>query len=281
MDYNSTEIMAAAADKAAVEGILQRNYIGGWIDDSSDACTRLRFYLPQDSAGESLLKTILKETEEQVPEARITGSVLKSEDWEHTWKRNFTTKKLGSIVVTPPWENYEPESGEQAIVIEPGMAFGTGDHATTSLCILLIQKYLNSGDSLVDLGTGSAILAMAASLLGAGKILAVDNDPVATAEASENLKKMNLAGKNIEIVTGDATEKIEGLFDMAAANLFLNQVSAILSEGCPCLKPGGIFIGSGITLAQKPQAEAAVKSAGFTLMEMMEEGQWIAFAARK
>lgn len=277
-DYTRVTITASLQDACIAEAALSVSRVSGWLEESEGEKKVLTFYLPIDESGEKKLESVMEELK-GCP-CSIDKGVLKGIDWENDWKKNFKAKKIKDIIVTPPWDPVEPSEGEQVIVIEPGMAFGTGDHATTSLCIELTQKYAKNGSSYLDLGTGSAILSMAAALCGAGRITGIDNDPVAVAEAKSNLVRMNLSDR-IEIIEGDAEEELSGQYDVVAANLFLHQVSNIISGGLPFLKDGGVFIGSGITVDQRPAAEEAVKNSCLEMIEVREEGLWIAFAARK
>lgn len=276
MDYYELTVECNSTEHPIVEALLEVNLIKGWTEEDTKSGKKLIFYLPQDITGEERIKSISKELSKEG--LSLLQTILKGEEWEHTWKKNFKTRQLEKIIVTPPWLPYTPKDGEYVIEIEPGMAFGTGDHATTALCILLLQHYQKKGQSMLDLGTGSGILAMASKLLGAQKVVGIDNDSIAVTEAIENLKKNNLYGK-VDITLGNAHEEIKGDYDVICANLFLHQVESILKSGIPYLKNGGIFIGSGITSEQREKAEKCVIESGFELLEVRQEGMWIAFAA--
>ena len=278
MDYYTLTIECDIEKHPKIEAILEMNFISSWTEEDTDNGKKLTFYLPQDETGYERIKTISQELKKE--ELLLGQNILKGEEWEHTWKKNFKTRKLENIVVTPPWLPYTPKDGEYVIEIEPGMAFGTGDHATTALCILLLQKYQKQTCSMLDLGTGSGILAMASKLLGANTVVGIDNDPIAVTEANENLRKNNLEGK-VRIELGNAHEEIKGEYDIICANLFLHQVQSILKTDIPYLKKGGVFIGSGITLEQKKEAEQCISDSGFELLEIANEGLWIAFAVKK
>ncbi len=278
MNYYTLTVTSSTEQLPIVEAILELNLISGWTEETAGAEKVITFYLPQDNSGSERIKSIsgsLKTNGLELSQTELLG-----EEWEHTWKKNFKTRKLENIVVTPPWLEYKPSGEEKVIIIEPGMAFGTGDHATTALCILLLQKYQKPGDSVIDLGTGSGILAMASHLLGAADVMGIDNDSVAVTEALENLRKMNLSEK-VRIELGNAHEEIKGIYDVVCANLFLHQVESILKTKAPFLKTGGIFIGSGITAEQSEAAVRAIEENGFELIEIAKENLWIAFAARK
>lgn len=280
MDYNKATITAAEKNIEAIEAALTLSQINGWEETGKNGTVEIIFYFTQDTCGEEKFNSAIERLKE-IPNVKINRSVLKGEDWENGWKKNFKPKKIGKIIVTPPWEHPTSKLDEHIISIEPGMAFGTGEHATTSLCIELIQKYIKKGWNMIDLGTGSAILSMTGALLGANRTVGIDNDPEAAAEASENIKKMRLSDK-INIIIGDAQKDVEGTFDIAAANLFLCQVISLIRDGLPFLNKEGIFIGSGITSDQTQEIETAINQSGFLkLLEIKREGLWIAFAAEK
>ena len=278
MDYYVIKLECKNENYPIAQAILEFNLITGWTEEDTVSGKQITFYLPKDEAG----KTKLDEISKRLISEKIDFSedILKGEDWEHTWKLNFKTRKLENIIVTPSWLPYSPKDDEKIIEIEPGMAFGTGDHATTALCILLLQKYQITNANMLDLGTGSGILAMASSLIGGGTVIGIDNDSIAVTEANQNLIKNKLEDK-ITIKLGNAFEEISGEFDMVCANLFLHQVESLLKSNMPFLKQEGIFIGSGITAEQKPLAEKAISESNFELLEIIQEGLWIAFAAVK
>lgn len=279
MDYTTIKIETSIKDSCITEEFLYLAGISGWLEEENGDKKTITIYLPQDESGELKFKTISEGLKNI--ESKTDKTILKAEDWENDWKKNFKALKIGKIIITPPWENPIAENDEKIITIEPGMAFGTGDHATTSSCIELIQKHLKKDMSMIDLGTGSAILSMVGALIGGKRITGIDNDPIATTEAKRNIERMNLS-KEIEIITGDAMTDVHDQYELAVANLFLYQVKDIIKSGLPCLKKGGIFIGSGITIDQEEEAKEAVdRSENFEMIEVLEKGLWIAFAAKK
>ena len=279
MDYTTIKIETSIQDSCITEEFLYLAGISGWLEEEKDDQKIITIYLPQDESGESKLK-LISEGLKNI-DSKTNKTILKAEDWENDWKKNFKAIKIGKIIITPPWETPKAENSEKIITIEPGMAFGTGDHATTSACIELIQKYLKKDMSMIDLGTGSAILSMVGALIGGKQITGIDNDPIATTEAKRNLERMNLS-KEIEIITGDAMTDVHGQYDLAVANLFLHQVKDIIKSNLPYLKKDGFFIGSGITIDQEEEAKKAVaESENFEMLEVLEKGLWIAFVAKK
>lgn len=212
-------------------------------------------------------------------EACVTGD---DSEWLYKWQENFKPSKVGSrIVVKPSWESYEAKAGELVIEMNPGMAFGSGLHETTSLCIKALEKYLEPGDTVLDVGTGTGILAIAAKLLGAGSCLATDIDPESIRVSGENIKKNGLEGQ-IEVRQADLTEGIEELqADIIVANLMADLVCRLSPAAAEHIKPGGIYITSGILDIKEQQVSEAVRAAGFETEEVLHDGEWCAICATK
>ncbi|MBQ9973020.1 MAG: 50S ribosomal protein L11 methyltransferase, partial [Firmicutes bacterium] len=166
------------------------------------------------------------------------------------------------------------------IEIDPGMAFGTGTHETTSLCLELIEKYIKEGDTLLDVGCGSGILAIAAGLLGASDVLGIEIDPVAVEIGNENVALNNLSDK-IKVIYGDLTKGVDYKADIVAANLMADLVK-MLSPSVPAhLREGGIYISSGILAVLAEEVSAVIEESGFEIVEIMVKGEWCAIAARQ
>ena len=209
--------------------------------------------------------------------------IVDDADWKDKWKEYFKPVRItDSLVVKPTWEEYEPNDGEKVIQIDPGMAFGTGTHETTSLCLKLMEKYLGDepqDKEVLDVGCGSGILSIAAALLGCRSVTGVEIDEDAVRVAEENVE-LNGIGDRVEILQGDLTEGIESKADIIVANLMADLVMTLSKSAKEHLKDGGIFISSGILLEKKDIVSDAVKKAGFEIIEIAEDGEWCAIAAR-
>ena len=200
-------------------------------------------------------------------------------EWLYKWQEHFRPARVGErIVVKPSWEVYEPEEGDLVIEMDPGMAFGSGLHETTSMCIKALEKYMFPGARVLDVGTGTGILAIAAALLGAGGCLGIDIDSEAVRVASENIAKNGL-GDAIAVVKGDLTEGVSYDADIIAANLMADLVVRLSPAAAKHLRPGGIYISSGILDIKEETAAEGIRSAGFDILEIMSEGEWRAIAA--
>jgi len=214
-----------------------------------------------------------------------SGTVIRVKDagddseWLYKWQEHFKPSRVGErIVVKPSWEDYEAEKEDLVIEMDPGMAFGSGLHETTSMCIKALEKYMTPGARVLDVGTGTGILAIAAALLGAGGCLGIDIDSEAVRVASENTAKNGL-GDAIAITEGDLTEGIDWDADILVANLMADLVIRLSPDAAKHLRPGGIYISSGILDVKEDTVAAAVRDAGFDILEIMRDGEWRAIAA--
>lgn len=210
-------------------------------------------------------------------------SYIDDEDWKDKWKEHFKpTKITDKLVVKPTWEEYQPEEGELVIEIDPGMAFGTGTHETTSLCMKLMEKYLGDAAAdkkVLDVGCGSGILAIGAALLGSNDVLGIEIDEDAVRVAGENIE-LNKVGDKVKAVQGDLTEGINFKADIILANLMADLVMKLAESAGKHLKKDGIFISSGILVEKKEVVSEAIKAAGFEIVEIAEDGEWCAIAAK-
>ena len=180
----------------------------------------------------------------------VTYNKVNEEDWENNWKKYYKPTLVGEkIVVKPIWEEYELKAGELMVEMDPGMAFGTGTHETTRMCVKALEKYAKGEDTVFDIGTGSGILSIAAARLGAKHVVGVDLDPVAVDSAKKNVGYNNLS--NIEILYGDLMEVVKGKAEIVVANI-LAPIVMILCDGVKeFINEGGFFIASGILNTQE------------------------------
>lgn len=203
-------------------------------------------------------------------------TLIPEEDWNESWKKGFKPMDVGEgFTILPPWE--KPKEGRINLIIDPGMAFGTGHHETTRSCLLLMEKHAPGVPKkrFLDVGTGTGILAIAAAKLGFKHILAVDNDPLAVEATRLNGELNNLSDVNIR--EGDITA-VEGTFDLITANLISGILIEIAQEIASRLSSRGIVIISGILQDQKEEVFAAMEAGGLELVETLAEGTWISAA---
>jgi len=215
------------------------------------------------------------------PDSVLSTSVTEvvEKDWAHAWKAFFKPQKVGDrVVVCPTWEAYEAVPGELVVRLDPGMAFGTGTHATTTLCVRALESLVPGRRRVVDVGTGSGVLALTAALLGAGEVLAIDNDPVAIAAARANVELNNLGGR-VNVTQGDLMQGVSGPVDLVVANIIADVVMRLAGQVAPILAPGGVFLASGIIAGRLEDVSRSFRGAGLGVREIRRDGDWFLVAA--
>ncbi len=270
---------------------------GNWdyIDDDlmnlRDCETCVTVYLPDDLQGADMLSALrsemsaLKIRDENKAFGRLAVELANvcEEDWANNWKQYFKPLTVGEkLVVKPSWEDYSGGDGRTILEIDPASSFGTGQHNTTQLCLELIEKNLCNGDRLLDLGCGSGILSIAAVLLGAEKVTAVDISQNSVETAKENASKNNISADKYTAYCGDIisdntlVEKIGSGFDIIAANIVADVLIAVSPLFEKFVKNGGTLILSGIITERADEVIEAMKSKGYALSEIREKDGWAA-----
>lgn len=210
----------------------------------------------------------------------VEVATIDDQEWMNSYKDHFKTIDLTDhIIVKPSWEDVPEGNTKQVLELDPGMAFGTGDHETTSMCAVLMDEVGCEGKDVLDVGTGSGILAIAADLLGAKEILGVDIDPIAVEVAIEN-GKINKCGDNVKFIEGDLTKGIDFKGDIVVANLMAEMVVMLTKAVKNHMKPGAVFISSGILVEKKNLVLDALKEVGLEPIKIIDKGDWSAIAAR-
>ena len=223
--------------------------------------------------------TELKEMGLDLGEAKVEHEKMHEEDWANTWKQYYKPSKVGEkIVVKPIWEEYEAKDGELVVDLDPGMAFGTGTHETTRMCIQALERYVKEESTVFDVGCGSGILAIAAAKLGAKLAVGVDLDPVAVESSIENVGYNNL--HNIEILHGNLVEVIDGKADIVVANILAEIICILTDDVKRVLKDGGIFITSGIIHDRVDMVCEKLEATGFEVIEKNRDGEWNCIVAK-
>lgn len=206
---------------------------------------------------------------------------LAEKDWANEWKQYFHTTHVGKhLVIKPSWEEYEAQPGEKIIKIDPGMAFGTGTHHTTNMCMENIERVLKPGMTVYDVGTGSGILAIASALLGAKEIVAVDIDAVAVRVAQENITDNGLS-HIIDVRQGDLLAGTSGQADLILANIIADIILLFLQDVPKRLKDDGIFLASGIIEERVVDIEAKAKEVGLKVDNIDHRGGWVVMQMSK
>ncbi len=193
-------------------------------------------------------------------------------DWENEWKKYYHPVPIGQhMVIVPAWQEYTPESGQICVRMDSGAAFGTGTHETTRLCAALLESYCRPGDSVLDVGTGSGILAICAKKLGAGQVSGCDIDPVAVRVAGENAADN---GEDIPFFVSDLLAQVDGTYDLVAANIVADILIRMAPDLPRVMKAGGKLIASGIIADREDEVAGAITAQGLRLLEHREENDW-------
>lgn len=211
----------------------------------------------------------------------VTASTTDDASWRDKWKDYFVPFRVTeSIVVKPTWRKYEPLPGDLVIELDPGMAFGTGSHETTSLAMKMMEKYIKKGDRVLDVGTGSGILCIAAKLLGASDILGTDIDTEAVRTARDNIK-LNCADDSARVIECDLVEGIDCTADVVVANLLADLVMTLSDYVKKHMSDDAVFISSGILTKKRRVVEDHMESVGLEVIDSMTDGEWTSLAAKK
>jgi ribosomal protein L11 methyltransferase len=234
-----------------------------------------------DTLDQQLSELKEKSTGDDLGELRVEVSSVADDDWAESWKRYYKPFRVGKrLIVKPSWEPFKTEWKDVVVEIDPGMAFGTGTHETTNMCLVLLEKYMEKGMRVMDIGTGSGILAIAASKLGASKVLGIDVDADAVRIAQENIGRNGVedtvAAVKGDMVRGDAIDS-----DLVVANLVTGAIAILADPVKRYLRVGGYFVCSGIIREHEQDALDALTKAGFAIIERQVQGEWVALCARR
>lgn len=253
--------------------------------DYPEQDVRVKCYYSEYDYKDELLSEIEKAVralqDVEVTRFEIETADIKDEDWENEWKNHFHAFKASErFTVVPSWEDYQPADDEEIIHLDPGMAFGTGDHATTSMCLRLVEEYVKPGMSVIDVGTGSGILSIAAHRMGAAHIRAVDLDKVAVRVAEENFR-INHCADAIETDTGNLLVGETEKRDVVIANILAHIVDLMIDDAFTLLNDEGLFIASGIIEEKEQMIIEHMTEAGFSIRTIRREKGWVAILAEK
>ena len=212
---------------------------------------------------------------------KIETTTIKDSDWENSWKDYFDILNIGEkFVIVPTWREYENEENKYVINIDPGMAFGTGGHETTSLCIKNLEKYVKPHDNIIDVGCGSGILSIAASYLTDGEIKAVDLDKLAVDVSRENFALNNLENR-ITVEEASLLTKETKKYNIIVANILAHIIELMLDDAYKLLEDGGYYITSGIIKDKKDELLEKMLERGFKLVEETSDNEWYSFVVTK
>ena len=262
---------------------------------ADDGTARISFYLEPEQDNGEILAAVQKGLDEirgwgvDVGAGTIEASQTEDKDWINNWKEYFHQFYVDDILITPSWEPVKPKDQEKLLIqIDPGTAFGTGMHETTQLCIRQIKKYVTEETVLLDVGTGSGILSIAALKLGAARALGTDLDPCAIRASKENMEVNGISKEQFQVMLGNIIDDREiqdrvgyEQYDMVTANILAEVLAPLSPVVARHLKRGGIYITSGIIEEKETMVTDAVKAAGFEVVEVTHQGDWVSVTARR
>lgn len=248
----------------------------------------------EDTDEKAVMASVRKELEElrafcDIGEGSIEVEETEDIDWINNWKQYFHQFYIDDLLMIPSWETVEEEDqGKMVLHIDPGTAFGTGMHETTQLCIRQLKKYVTPDTVLLDVGTGSGILGILALMFGAQRVVGTDLDICAVEAVRENLESNHIDPENFEMMIGNIITEKEiqdrvgyGCYDIVAANILADVLVALSPVIVNQMKPGGIYITSGIIDDKEAVVVEAVKAAGLEVLEVAHQGEWVGVTARK
>lgn len=239
----------------------------------------VRAYLPEGPGLEDKLVTLQERlTELPLPEVpKVETNRVAEEDWATAWMAYYKPVEIGNrLAVKPSWEAYTPSDGRVVLELDPGMAFGCGNHPTTTMCMEYLERIIQGGETVADVGTGTGILAITSAKLGAGRVLAVDLDEVAVKVARENVR-LNMVEDKVEVLHGNLLDKINRQVDAVIANIVASVIIFLAPDVLRILKPGGYFITSGIIRFRAEEVREKLAQNGFSILEMKEDGEWVSY----
>lgn len=257
-------------------------------DDYPEEGVIIKAYIP--------INSFLGETVEEIKDAinnlilfnidigknNVTISEVNEEEWATAWKKYYNPVKISErFTIVPTWEDYSPVSSDELIIeLDPGMAFGTGTHPTTVMCVQALERTVSLGDTVIDVGTGTGVLSIAAALLGAKNVTALDLDEVAVQSAILNIK-LNKVKEYVNVSQNNLLDGIEGPADIVVANILAEVILRFTDDVARVVKKDGYFIASGIIQQKKNQVKEAIENAGFSIEETLVMEDWVALIAKK
>ena len=302
------DLISSMMQDAGIEGIeiedkvplTQREKEQMFVDilpegPADDGVAYISFYLEPDTDQEEMLDKVREGLKEiagwgvDIGEATIQASETEDKDWINNWKEFFHQFYVDDILIKPSWEEVKPEDREKLLIqIDPGTAFGTGMHETTQLCIRQLRKFLTPETELLDVGTGSGILSIISLKLGAKHAVGTDLDPCAVEAVRENMEVNGIDPASFEMMIGNIITEKEiqdrvgyECYDIVVANILAEVLVPLTPVILSQLKPGGVYITSGIIDDKEDLVVETVKKCGLTVLEVTYQGEWVSVTARK
>ncbi|MBW3113055.1 MULTISPECIES: 50S ribosomal protein L11 methyltransferase [Bacillaceae] len=264
------EIYQLNPDDYPTDGVLVKAYLpvnsflGETVDEIKQGITNLVTY------------------DIDIGENKVEISEVNEEEWATAWKKYYHPVKISDkFTIVPTWEDYTPVHSDELIIeLDPGMAFGTGTHPTTVMCIQALERIVKEHDSVIDVGTGSGVLSIASALLAADKVRAYDLDEVAVRSARLNVK-LNKVQSTVSVDANNLLNGVTGQADVIVANILAEIILRFTEDAYELVKPGGYFITSGIIQPKKQEVRDSLEAAGFKIEEIMVMEDWVAIIALK
>jgi len=309
MQWAEVEVLTTSEATEAVSAILERYGANGvMIEDSGDLTrefvdrygeiyglnpadypesgVRVKAYVALEVWREEMVGQIeaeikgLSEMELDPGAAKVTARIADEEEWADEWKKYYHPVQVTErLTIKPTWEEYETREGEIVIELDPGMAFGTGTHPTTTLCLRTLEGVIQPYDTIVDVGCGTGILSIACAKMGAESVLALDLDPVAVQVAQENIE-LNRVQDTVTVRANDLLKGVDATYDVVVANILAEIILLMVGDAKRVLKPDGTFITSGIIKDKADLVRAELDTHGFRVIDTIVEEDWVALVAK-
>ncbi len=261
-----------------VEAIAHVDLIEQELRDKDRNTVIVHLYLSPDENPAEVLELLRQRllASELDAELKVTG--IEEDDWENGWKAFYHAMELGErLAVCPSWESYD-KPGRVVLRLDPGMAFGTGTHETTALCLRALDELVRGGERMLDIGTGSGILAIAALLLGAKEADGVDIDPMCVRTAGENAERNGVADR-FRVRVGNLSEQVSGKYQIITANIVANAIISLAPSVPALLEQNGVFIASGIIDEREEEVAAAIAATGLVVRQIRRDNGWVCILA--
>lgn len=262
-------------DPALLDNMPEDVLVHAWFEETSALPSLL------DSIRSRLAELPAKAAAIDFGSLQLDSRSVNDQAWTGIWKKYFKPFHAGThLVIKPTWEPYTPGPEDIIIEIDPGMAFGSGTHETTGMCLSLLEEVIGGGEDVIDVGTGSGILAIGAALLGAGRVLAIDIDPDAVKVAQENIEH-NHVDQVVSVRQGNLLDHVSDTCGICVANIISDVIIAFAAPLTSHIRPGGLFICSGIVSQRSDEVAEALDKAGYEILKKVTRGEWTAFLSRR
>lgn len=263
-----------------VQAIAHIDLIEQELLDKDRDTVIVHMYLSPEEHPAEILAMFREKLQDSGVEYQLGTKGVEQEDWQNGWKKYYHSMEIGCrLAVVPSWEEYANTQDRAVLRLDPGMAFGTGTHETTNLCLEALDEFVQGGERMLDIGTGSGILAIASLLLGAGSAEGVDIDPMCVRTAGENASLNNVQDR-FQVLVGDLSDQADGKYDIITANIVASAILNLAPDLPALMKPETLFIASGIIEQKKDEVINGLQKAGLRVTHVREKRGWVCLLAR-